>query len=301
MVKNENFYTVFGWMLNELNLRGSDLVVYAIIYSFSQDGESEFKGSLAYISEFTGVSEKTIHRSLAHLEELGYIEKTERNKSAGLSNSYRSIVDLDRLSEGEDKMSTPPPRGEGGGTKCLPRGDKMSTPEGQNIPPIPISTTISTGYTKERKKEKEINKEKEAAADFERMSDEELLQWGEGPCDMSDPRQEASFYAWCNECRRRKETARKWRGKVIRNDRVFEVLKSHQQVMDEMGVEPALQDALKQFLRNAYLNKHLIPNDKLIDIICRLNDYYEADEDAKVRSVEKAINGGWYDIREFRR
>ena len=40
MVKNENFYTVFGWMLNELNLRGSDLVVYAIIYSFSQDGES---------------------------------------------------------------------------------------------------------------------------------------------------------------------------------------------------------------------------------------------------------------------
>ena len=46
MIKNENYYTIFGWMLKELNLNGIDLVVYAIIYSFSQDGESEFRAVL---------------------------------------------------------------------------------------------------------------------------------------------------------------------------------------------------------------------------------------------------------------
>ena len=68
MVKNENYYTIFGWMLNELKLSGIDLIVYAIIYSFSQDGESEFKGSVAYISDFTGGSAKTIRLSLIRLE-----------------------------------------------------------------------------------------------------------------------------------------------------------------------------------------------------------------------------------------
>ena len=177
----------------------------------------------------------------------------------------------------------------------------MSTPDGQNDHPIPIPTSISTGYTKERKKEKEIYKEKEATADFEHMSDEELLRWGEGPCDMSDPQQEASFYAWCNECRKRRETTKRWKGKIIKNDHVFEILKSHEEVMDEMGVNDNLKDVLKQFLRNAYLNKHLISNDKLIDIICRLDEYYEHDEDGKIRSVCKAIEGGWYDIRELKR
>lgn len=45
-IRNENFYTVLGWMLNVLELKGNELIVFAIIYSFSQDGESEFTGSL---------------------------------------------------------------------------------------------------------------------------------------------------------------------------------------------------------------------------------------------------------------
>ena len=67
MIKNENYYTIFGWMLKELNLNGIDLVVYAIIYSFSKDGESEFKGSFAYIAEFPGASERTISRGRRNL------------------------------------------------------------------------------------------------------------------------------------------------------------------------------------------------------------------------------------------
>lgn len=67
-IKNENFYTVLGWMLNTLELKGNELIVFAIIYSFSQDGESEFTGSLSYIQVFTNIKAQntvmTMHKSL---------------------------------------------------------------------------------------------------------------------------------------------------------------------------------------------------------------------------------------------
>ena len=41
MVNPNNFYTVQGWMVTELGLRGNELAAYAIIYGFSQDGASK--------------------------------------------------------------------------------------------------------------------------------------------------------------------------------------------------------------------------------------------------------------------
>nr|DAI57620.1 MAG TPA: hypothetical protein [Caudoviricetes sp.] len=31
-IKDENFTTIQGWMLNRLNLKGNELIIYAIIY-----------------------------------------------------------------------------------------------------------------------------------------------------------------------------------------------------------------------------------------------------------------------------
>lgn len=42
-------------MLNVLELKGNELIVFAIIYSFSQDGESEFTGSLSYLQAFANI------------------------------------------------------------------------------------------------------------------------------------------------------------------------------------------------------------------------------------------------------
>lgn len=90
-LKDENYYTVFGWMRNDLHLKGNELTIYALIYSFSQDGESEFKGSISYIKDFTGASRTTIKSILASLEERGYIAKCNRNKDTGETNAYRAI------------------------------------------------------------------------------------------------------------------------------------------------------------------------------------------------------------------
>jgi len=46
-MKNENYITVLGWMVNELQLSGNEMVLYALIYGFSHDGKSKFNGNKA--------------------------------------------------------------------------------------------------------------------------------------------------------------------------------------------------------------------------------------------------------------
>ena len=41
-MQNDNYIVVFGWMCNELGLSGTELLVFALIYGFTQDGETGF-------------------------------------------------------------------------------------------------------------------------------------------------------------------------------------------------------------------------------------------------------------------
>lgn len=74
-IKSENYYVIHGWMLNNLNLSGTQLQVYAIIYGFSQDGNTSFSGSLSYLCDFTGAGRTTIVTALNKLVDKKLIEK----------------------------------------------------------------------------------------------------------------------------------------------------------------------------------------------------------------------------------
>ena len=74
-VIDENYLQIQGWMRTKLDLKGNELLVFALIYGFSQDGESEFSGSRSYIAEWLGVSLPTVDKSLSILVEKGLIEK----------------------------------------------------------------------------------------------------------------------------------------------------------------------------------------------------------------------------------
>lgn len=76
-IQDRQYYVIHGWMLNHLKLSGNELVIYAIIYGFSQDGSSEFSGSIDYLAQWTGISRSTVIRALKKLVENGYIIKTE--------------------------------------------------------------------------------------------------------------------------------------------------------------------------------------------------------------------------------
>ena len=46
-----NYIVIQDFMLTDLGLTGNDLLVYALVYGYSQDGESEYYGSLSHNSE----------------------------------------------------------------------------------------------------------------------------------------------------------------------------------------------------------------------------------------------------------
>lgn len=74
-VKNRNHITIDGWMINKLNLKGNELIIYALIYGFSQDGESEFYGSRSYMAEWCNSSLPTIDKAINELVAKEYILK----------------------------------------------------------------------------------------------------------------------------------------------------------------------------------------------------------------------------------
>lgn len=76
-VQDANYIAIQGWMRNKLNLKGNDLLVYAIIYGYSQDGESVFNGSLQYLADWCGATKQGIQKNLKNLLDMGLIEKQE--------------------------------------------------------------------------------------------------------------------------------------------------------------------------------------------------------------------------------
>lgn len=68
MLKSANFFTVQGWMRTELNLKGNELMVFAIIYGFSQEDDQAYSGSLKYLSEWIGATKEGIRKNLNSLK-----------------------------------------------------------------------------------------------------------------------------------------------------------------------------------------------------------------------------------------
>ena len=77
-ISDSGFVTIQGWMRTELNLTGNDLLVYAIIFGLSQDGESEFFGSQEYLAEWCGCTTRGIRKNIDSLMEKGLIKVLSR-------------------------------------------------------------------------------------------------------------------------------------------------------------------------------------------------------------------------------
>ena len=77
MLNPDSYLVIQSWMVTDLKLKGLDLMLYAIIYGFSQDGQSSFSGSLSYLMEWTNSSNLGVRKSLNHLIDLGLIDKEE--------------------------------------------------------------------------------------------------------------------------------------------------------------------------------------------------------------------------------
>lgn len=75
-MKNENYYIIYGWMVNEMNLDSYGINVFAFLYGF-QEG---FTGTIQYIADSTGMCKRKAYDVLCDLIEKGYIKKEGKER-----------------------------------------------------------------------------------------------------------------------------------------------------------------------------------------------------------------------------
>lgn len=79
---------------------------------------------------------------------------------------------------------------------------------------------------------------------------------------------------------------------------VCEELESYETIFYDFGVSDVLREELWEFIKHCQINHKTLTNDKLKNIIVRLDCAYKQDESEKVKSVHRAIMGGYFDIKE---
>jgi len=102
-MKDHNFFTVQGWMVNKLKLEGNELMTYAIIFGYCQEDpvNDAYRGSGKYIADSLLISRRTVTTVFESLVKKGYIKKVdifERNLK--FCNYY---LNTEFLPKGEEK------------------------------------------------------------------------------------------------------------------------------------------------------------------------------------------------------
>ena len=171
--KDNNHYTIFGWMIHRLGLKDAKLIVYAIVYSFSQDGENEFYGGRKYMAEASARSLATIDRMLVELENDGLIKKAEREND-GVSHCRYTVFIDDENGEGivdpEKKKNS----------------DDNTPYHDDNTPPYHDDNTNNKDNIYNNKDKDKKNKDKSLS-----KKAQEGFVFGDD--------KEANFIKWCNE------------------------------------------------------------------------------------------------------
>lgn len=110
------YITIQNWMRDDLGLAGNELIVYSVIYGFSQDGESEFHGSRQYLADWCGCSVRQIQNILNDLVERGLLAKREEF----VNGEKRCYYSSEKIAHPSEKISR------GSSEKISLGGEKIS-------------------------------------------------------------------------------------------------------------------------------------------------------------------------------
>ena len=108
-ISRDNYVTILGFMViskeeGGLELSGTELIAYAVLYGFTQDGVTWFTGTQNYLAEWCGSTTRTIRTALKSLIDKGYIEKREKKIRNIVLYDYR--VTSASVSGGAEKFSS---------------------------------------------------------------------------------------------------------------------------------------------------------------------------------------------------
>ena len=91
-LKGDSNVQIYGWMATKLGLKGNELLIYAIIYSFSKNdnGNGVFNASISYLREWTNSSKPNVIDCLTSLLNKNLIIKLEDNSHKREPNVYKT-------------------------------------------------------------------------------------------------------------------------------------------------------------------------------------------------------------------
>lgn len=140
MISEDNYIDIQGWMLTDLGLQGKELMTYAIIYGFSQDGAGWFFGGRKYVADWLGCNVKTAGTLLTNMVKKGLIIREEVKSSEGKCYKYQTIRHRAKI--------------------ALPTGNNEPT-RGENRPNLGAKMshiTTSNDYKEDKKRERRFSK-----------------------------------------------------------------------------------------------------------------------------------------------
>lgn len=148
-IKDDSYIVLQAFMVKRLGLSGFDLIAYALIYGFTQDGEQEYSGSLQYLMEWLTVSKPTAIAVLKRLVDAGLLLRREEIVRGTKFVYYKAVYDewcgkIPPKAEAEDDDSPALPV-----VKNLYRGDsdpvKTAVEQGKIDTYTPVKTAEGVG------------------------------------------------------------------------------------------------------------------------------------------------------------
>ncbi len=85
-------YTIHDFMTEQLQLKGTELLLYALVYNFSQDGNGCFYGTADYAAAKVNCTRRCVVSTFASLVEAGLLQKSAGHHNGRQTNDYVAIV-----------------------------------------------------------------------------------------------------------------------------------------------------------------------------------------------------------------
>lgn len=95
MVKENAYVSIQAFMINELHLKGNELIVYAVIHGFTQDGQHWYYGTRGHLAEWCGATKGTVSNCLKSLLRKGYIRRREVERFGNVEVQYQAVTEFD--------------------------------------------------------------------------------------------------------------------------------------------------------------------------------------------------------------
>lgn len=149
-MSSDNYFVVTGFMCNEMGLSGNELMIYAIIRGFTQDGYSRFTGGRGYLAKTLNISMPTVDKALASLVEKQYIIKVDASRNDASFYEYYANLAIEQELEGEQRTFAPSKE------TLHPQPKNLATPSKETLHNN-INNNIENNktYKKERKKQQQ--------------------------------------------------------------------------------------------------------------------------------------------------